>query len=536
MNIPEVATIHGVPWAEAKSKVDDYVIKCSNPDYAEEAMDDKKKSVVIFRGIIMQPDGQALPTNSFCLGDGSIDEGITFYGRGEDDVGLYGIWGGFAPFLKSFEFCKHYDGKSFVVNYVSTECTVASEMDGRTVLLKCKGNWKIPGNWGHTFDFEARLWRSKGDRQSDDYEARVPRKVQVAFDDVQLLNLDTVGFSFEASWTTELVWEISALDVRRLALGEKGQDARVDWHPPEPDIINLARDAEPRCHSGQVSLVESDMLLVATKHIKTIAKMQEPFELQAFPFDCQDLPIKFEFNAFGSEHKFVVTLRADDTKGALSSLAKVGQVPEFTIYKPILELGSQDRLVGIGHDLKPAVEKVWGMTIRLKVQRKSASYINRIVAMLVLIELGAAAAFVMHPIEDFADRLAHVSTMFLSAVAFQFVVQMYTPNVDYMTVLDKYILTVNVHIVGVMIICALVAYFELDSPLMNALLLVFNIAIPMFILAAFNHHIVRVTMPKEEAKLTANEASLSDKNVIEDDVHFKVQRDAVSKMSYKELL
>ena len=126
-----------------------------------------------------------------------------------------------------------------------------------------------------------------------------------------------------------------------------------------------------------------------------------------------------------------ISLQPQDDSPTLDQVDKHGLLPEFYIHAPLIIFGCTDQMVGVDNDLKPRAEKVPFVRIQVKVQRKAKPYMFKVVNVLMLIQLGTAAAFVMSPVDQFDDRLGHTSTMFLAAVAFQFIVNGYTPNVDY---------------------------------------------------------------------------------------------------------
>ena len=55
-----------------------------------------------------------------------------------------------------------------------------------------------------------------------------------------------------------------------------------------------------------------------------------------------------------------------------------------------------------------------------------------------LLAYTSVCTFALSPTDDLGDRIGFLITLILAAVAFQFIVSQYLPNVSYLTILDKY--------------------------------------------------------------------------------------------------
>lgn len=70
-------------------------------------------------------------------------------------------------------------------------------------------------------------------------------------------------------------------------------------------------------------------------------------------------------------------------------------------------------------------------------------------------------------IENSPDRLTQSTTMFLTSIAYQFIVGNMLPKLNYRTIIDKYILGCNLFIVSIMLqnafVCLLTSYLELSN-------------------------------------------------------------------------
>ena len=78
----------------------------------------------------------------------------------------------------------------------------------------------------------------------------------------------------------------------------------------------------------------------------------------------------------------------------------------------------------------------WFVTV-VQIRRCPAYYNARVVFLMAVITLLSTLVFLMHG--SAAEQLSYISTMLLSAVAFQFVITSMLPVTSYLTLLDKYI-------------------------------------------------------------------------------------------------
>lgn len=181
----------------------------------------------------------------------------------------------------------------------------------------------------------------------------------------------------------------------------------------------------------------------------------EVMELQNFPFDCQDFMLTMVFPA--SDEVFNMHPAIDQFE-CVRMTQDVKLLPEYAFSDPVLELGhtkfrqlnEEFSLVDVQHPT---------MVLRIKASRVWKGYVNKVVLTLSMVSLVVLFAF-MIPHDDIADRLSHSVTLFLTAVAFQLVVSSSLPQLDYMTLIDKYILNLNMYFVFVMFNMAGVSFCQ----------------------------------------------------------------------------
>ena len=79
------------------------------------------------------------------------------------------------------------------------------------------------------------------------------------------------------------------------------------------------------------------------------------------------------------------------------------------------------------------------VTLRLKIERKYWIHFWKIGLSSILIDISSLACFAFDHSEGGLDnRIAHLFTMMLTMVAFQFIVETKLPNIPYLTTLDKF--------------------------------------------------------------------------------------------------
>ena len=86
----------------------------------------------------------------------------------------------------------------------------------------------------------------------------------------------------------------------------------------------------------------------------------------------------------------------------------------------------------------------------------------RYILWLLVLGMMTCATFAIDPVDDSSGRLGYSVTMSLTVVAFQFIVHSYIPEVDYLTILDKYNLFIFGFVLAITVQTAIfgVAKFE----------------------------------------------------------------------------
>lgn len=170
-------------------------------------------------------------------------------------------------------------------------------------------------------------------------------------------------------------------------------------------------------------------------YINWVIRINEPFELQSFPFDRQLLKVQLTTNN-------CLLTNYDDKMGyCFEECPRVNRNGGTHIAMYCLNSWTLDNYMTyspkkvmineMGQDHSKMIDFIVFMT------RVPDFYIYNVVLTSFLIVL-CSLTVVTIPIEDFADRMSITMTMLLTTVAFRFVVVSWVPVVPYLTYLDKY--------------------------------------------------------------------------------------------------
>jgi len=163
----------------------------------------------------------------------------------------------------------------------------------------------------------------------------------------------------------------------------------------------------------------------------------ERMELHRFPLDRQFL--NMEFNAWVGKEQGNWNWMVYDQKFAMQNDRYIDWVPK-AFHKPFAV-----RIVSSITEyelLTPWIEfaqEEQPLLVRLRVDRKPEFYFGNIVLPNFLIVAGCFAAYPV-PQGEVADRLSVTVNLMLAAVAFRFVVETMLPKVNYLTLMDYYLL------------------------------------------------------------------------------------------------
>jgi len=311
--------------------------------------------------------------------------------------------------------------------------------------------------------------------------------VGVAMEVHYMNQINTVEQTFVCGFHITLGWQPSKEEVESYKKA-KAANEEDEWEPDYmphirfPNCLEFQQqEFETHLDGSTVELLEKgkydtrgamvDMelqyLLTATLNIR--AKFGEPFELENFPFDVQDLKIILESCATSERQVLVPHFE----KNAFIKInMDVSCLPDWEFDRAVAEF-----------DLSDPTSSLYNIqfsscTVNLKVVRRYRPYVERVMFMMCTICATMFTLFALDPVEGAGDRLSNAFGLLLAGMVFMFVVSSQLPNVPYLTILDKYIYSVFFFMLVISIECAVVQLYE-NSHYLDAIM--FKVSVCIFV-------------------------------------------------------
>mmetsp|Transcript_65271 Transcript_65271/g.202113 ORF Transcript_65271/g.202113 Transcript_65271/m.202113 type:complete len:519 (+) Transcript_65271:89-1645(+) len=270
--------------------------------------------------------------------------------------------------------------------------------------------------------------------------ANGPRQVFFSVQVKLLYDMDCVKQNFKAKLLLRLQWMLSE-DEKKQWQSDRSQ-FKTEWTPPVVDVPN-AMDMSVETSEVSVELL-GDMLTGKCSQLLS-GTFIEVMELHNFPFDIQEFKLLLKFPE--SDEKFQIHPAADHPQFVqMTQDAKM--LPEYVFKDPVVDIGGTS-VQELQKDFTYKTVSHPTIVLHLQASRAWMAYINKTVVTLALVSAAVMFAFLI-PRDELSDRLSHTTTLFLTAVAFQLVVSQSLPQIDYMTLMDKYIRQLNLFILAVM--------------------------------------------------------------------------------------
>jgi len=223
--------------------------------------------------------------------------------------------------------------------------------------------------------------------------------------------IDTTKQSFSARLVLNLEWMMSNEDAK--TSNTDGKDWQPSWSPP---TLILPNALTSETSTPFYIVKQYDQMMMINSTVTIAATFAESLELASFPFDCQDLKVELEWPSAVEEMKVWPNFRS----AFITVDARKMVLSEWELHPPIAEFISNTVEI-IGKDLQMVDEIHPVLLLRLKVSRIWLPYAYQIFLIMGLICACSLTSFSME-VGDSGDRLAQATTMFLTAMAFQFVV------------------------------------------------------------------------------------------------------------------
>ena len=241
---------------------------------------------------------------------------------------------------------------------------------------------------------------------------------------------------------------------------------------------------------------------------------REYFELDSFPFDCQDLPIRMKLggDAYRTDYRFLPDKsRKVFAKMDLSTCVST----EWTFHPTMYEFGFTDPSLSKRGNSFPLYIN------RIKIERRYQFYFQRIALLLCLLSISALSSFTVD-VDNKEDRLGIDFTLLLTVVAYQVVINECLPVLPFFTVIDVYVIMVIVFILMIIIQHSLIGDYQDDLDqifiyIFIGIWVVFHIGFAIY---------CPIISRKERRKLTMNSQELEeyiDKDKNEDVVAHKMK-------------
>jgi len=267
------------------------------------------------------------------------------------------------------------------------------------------------------------------------------RLVIVQFFINRIFKVDDVDQSIHIDLYLKLNWHSEAW------VGKTDDDFQADethlekdWWRPGVEVTNaieLNKETEEE-EAYWLEFPKYGILAYTQRYIGTI---HAEMDLHRFPFDHQNIPITFEsFHWKESDMNLlrlpsVAKQRPPEPGGSWLSVSNDVDLPEWTIEaidvdEKVKHYAFEDR-------------KYSQVYVNVRLRRKWAYYIYKVISILIMIVLMSLSTCAMDP-NELPDRTGVVVTLFLAAVAFNFVIGTQLPKISYNTRLDEYLLVTYV--------------------------------------------------------------------------------------------
>jgi len=207
----------------------------------------------------------------------------------------------------------------------------------------------------------------------------------------------------------------------------------------QPDVM-IANDITAEERSKRFSKLASDPPGVVQCEAVYTGVFRQFMELENFPLDSQDLTVSLRF----VDCRWTVRSLESPRFNRVTSGVELA---EWYMYEPRTQTGRDD----VGNP-------TWDL--KMSIFRKSRYYVTNILGLMGGITSLVFFAFLFQP-TSWGARSAYCATLLLTSVAFKLVVDGALPKVSFTTILDLYMMTAFVMMVGVVVEAASVKLLEL---------------------------------------------------------------------------
>mmetsp|Transcript_22973 Transcript_22973/g.28211 ORF Transcript_22973/g.28211 Transcript_22973/m.28211 type:complete len:434 (-) Transcript_22973:108-1409(-) len=256
--------------------------------------------------------------------------------------------------------------------------------------------------------------------------------------------------------------------------------------------------------------------------------INERYELENFPFDCQELKIIVE----GSARNDVYVLRPsliDEYKSMGGLSIKFSNAQEYDVYQPLNEF--KTTVYGIDH---------YPLHVyNIKLKRRYWVYLFKYFLFNFIITAGSLFVFS----ELVQEKLDYLVTLLLTQVAYQFVLTTSLPNLPYLTILDKYVSFGFIYIFLIMVfILSFSAAYDIEEEaskfqyalyILIGIFIIFHIYIAIVIILALKYETKKLDLSTIQLANAGYEDNTEPETFITDEIHTIISESTLNFMKNK---
>jgi len=262
-----------------------------------------------------------------------------------------------------------------------------------------------------------------------------PRHVGVGMKIENILSVDTAECNFAAMFKLSLEWQLTSQEHKDWLAGGWGREGRrPPWEPriALPTVQKVEHKEELPVpftqHTTVFDVFTHEGMVFVVVYLRYRCVFSETYELQNFPFDCQDLSLVIESM---DPSRVLLMPRVKRCHFASIALGDFSLV-EWDLRAPMVTVtrnGAKSRRTGLTEASR--------FIMQVKMKRRSQSYVSRVLYLAGLLTFGSLLTWSIDV--HLPHRLILCFTILLTLVAFQMAISNKLPKVRYLTLLDKYL-------------------------------------------------------------------------------------------------
>lgn len=252
-----------------------------------------------------------------------------------------------------------------------------------------------------------------------------PRRIEVSITVQSIENVNTVEEKVDVGLLADVYWLPTAEEK-----AEGGVNSCESWDfSGNMQTVNAIKDHE-RDIRKKPRLKEVGGVTKWFAQLWVSSTFKQQFDLHAFPFDCQDLIVRFEM---GNVKQMVYCPPAHQSV-FVSIERELCPLSDWDLCgATVLTTGTDPKLSKQGNSYSQLV-------LQIHLARHWKPHFFRVGLPIQLFIVMSAISYVMDPVEDFEARIGFIMTLLLTIVAFQINVQGLLPLSPYLSIGELYVL------------------------------------------------------------------------------------------------